>query len=104
MGHGVAAALVVPAGSALCQHRVAAVGDRRVADASAGSRRRLDRDARFPRARGTAIPRSLEGAQPPMTGREAFLERVRQATAAGTRAGTSAPLPERGNLGYQGAG
>ena len=39
-----------------------------------------------------------------MTGREAFLERVRQATAAGTRAGTSAPLPERGNISYQGAG
>lgn len=36
--------------------------------------------------------------------REAFLERIKQAVQAGNRPGTSAPLPERGSVGYQGAG
>jgi L-lactate dehydrogenase complex protein LldG len=36
--------------------------------------------------------------------RDAFLQRVRQAVAAGNRAGDAAPLPERGSVGYQGAG
>src|SRR5262245_21506477 len=36
--------------------------------------------------------------------RETFLARVRQAVAEGNRAGDAAPLPERGTLGYQGAG
>jgi L-lactate dehydrogenase complex protein LldG len=36
--------------------------------------------------------------------RDAFLERVRQAVRAGNRPGSAPPLPERGNLGYQGAG
>ena len=36
--------------------------------------------------------------------REAFLARVRQAVQEGNRAGTVPPLPERGSLGYQGAG
>lgn len=36
--------------------------------------------------------------------RNAFLQRVRQAVAHGNRPGVSAPLPARGNLGYQGAG
>jgi L-lactate utilization protein LutC len=36
--------------------------------------------------------------------RDAFLQRVRQAVAAGNRAGDAAPLPERGAVGYQGAG
>jgi L-lactate dehydrogenase complex protein LldG len=36
--------------------------------------------------------------------RDTFLERVRQAVAAGNRAGGTPPLPERGNVGYQGAG
>lgn len=35
---------------------------------------------------------------------EAFLARVRQAVQQGNRAGTAPPLPERGDLGYQGAG
>jgi L-lactate utilization protein LutC len=35
--------------------------------------------------------------------RDAFLQRVREAVAAGNRAG-AAPLPERGSVGYQGAG
>ncbi|MBI3823380.1 MAG: hypothetical protein HY289_11980, partial [Planctomycetes bacterium] len=39
-----------------------------------------------------------------MMGREAFLQRVKQAVADGNRAGTAPPLPERGNVGYQGAG
>jgi L-lactate dehydrogenase complex protein LldG len=39
-----------------------------------------------------------------MSGREAFLQRVRQAVRAGNQAGQALPLPERGNLGYQGAG
>ena len=39
-----------------------------------------------------------------MTTREAFLSRVRDAVAEGNRAGTVPPLPERGNVGYQGAG
>lgn len=38
------------------------------------------------------------------TSREEFLQRVRQAVAAGNRAGSAAPLPSRGHLGYQGAG
>jgi L-lactate utilization protein LutC len=36
--------------------------------------------------------------------RDAFLQRVREAVAAGNRAGDTAPLPERGTVGYQGAG
>jgi L-lactate utilization protein LutC len=36
--------------------------------------------------------------------RDAFLQRVRQAVAEGNRAGGAAPLPERGGVGYQGAG
>jgi L-lactate utilization protein LutC len=36
--------------------------------------------------------------------REAFLSRVRQAVAEGNRAGATPPLPERGAVGYQGAG
>ncbi len=36
--------------------------------------------------------------------REAFLHRVRQAVAEGNRAGAAPPLPERGAVGYQGAG
>jgi L-lactate dehydrogenase complex protein LldG len=36
--------------------------------------------------------------------RDTFLQRVRQAVAAGNRAGDAAPLPERGTVGYQGAG
>jgi L-lactate dehydrogenase complex protein LldG len=36
--------------------------------------------------------------------RKAFLERVRQAVRAGNRPGSVPPLPERGNLGHQGAG
>lgn len=39
-----------------------------------------------------------------MSKREAFLRRVRQAVAEGNRAGAAAPLPERGSIGYQGAG
>jgi L-lactate utilization protein LutC len=38
------------------------------------------------------------------TAREQFLARVRQAVAEGNRAGAVPPLPERGNVGYQGAG
>jgi L-lactate utilization protein LutC len=36
--------------------------------------------------------------------RDAFLQRVRQAVAAGNRAGDALPLPERDSVGYQGAG
>lgn len=36
--------------------------------------------------------------------REAFLERVRQAVRQGNRPGQAAPLPARGQVGYQGAG
>jgi L-lactate dehydrogenase complex protein LldG len=36
--------------------------------------------------------------------REAMLRRIREAAAAGNRAGGSPPLPERGGVGYQGAG
>src|SRR5215471_10978192 len=36
--------------------------------------------------------------------REAFLQRVRQAVAAGNRASTTPGLPARGRIGYQGAG
>src|SRR4051812_35930530 len=36
--------------------------------------------------------------------REAFLQRVRQAVAAGNRAGAAPGLPSRGHVGYQGAG
>jgi L-lactate dehydrogenase complex protein LldG len=36
--------------------------------------------------------------------RESFLQRVRQAVAEGNRAGAIPPLPERGTVGYQGAG
>jgi L-lactate utilization protein LutC len=36
--------------------------------------------------------------------RDTFLQRVRQAVAAGNRAGDAVPLPERGSVGYQGAG
>ncbi len=36
--------------------------------------------------------------------RAAFLRRVREAVAAGNRAGSAAPLPARGAVGYQGAG
>ncbi len=36
--------------------------------------------------------------------RDAFLQRVREAVAAGNRAGAAAPPPERGTVGYQGAG
>ena len=39
-----------------------------------------------------------------MTGRDAFLERVRQAVQAGNQAGKIPKLPERGMVGYQGAG
>jgi L-lactate utilization protein LutC len=38
------------------------------------------------------------------TTRDEFLQRVRQAVAEGNRAGGSAALPERGSVGYQGAG
>lgn len=36
--------------------------------------------------------------------REAFLQHVKQAVAEGNRAGLAPALPERGNVGYQGAG
>jgi L-lactate utilization protein LutC len=36
--------------------------------------------------------------------RDAFLQRVRQAVAAGNRAGAAAALPSRGTTGYEGAG
>jgi L-lactate utilization protein LutC len=36
--------------------------------------------------------------------RDSFLQRVRQAVAEGNRAGGAAPIPERGGVGYQGAG
>jgi L-lactate dehydrogenase complex protein LldG len=36
--------------------------------------------------------------------RDAFLQRVRDAVAAGNRPGDSAPIPPRGSVGYQGAG
>ena len=36
--------------------------------------------------------------------REAMLQRIREAVATGNRAGGSPPLPERGGVGYQGAG
>jgi L-lactate utilization protein LutC len=39
-----------------------------------------------------------------MTPRDAFLARVRQAVAQGNQAGAVPPLPERGTVGYQGAG
>jgi L-lactate utilization protein LutC len=39
-----------------------------------------------------------------MSPREAFLQRVRQAVAEGNRAGAVPPMPERGKIGYQGAG
>ena len=39
-----------------------------------------------------------------MTSREAFLDRVRRAVAAGNRAGIVHPLPDRNGVGYQGAG
>ena len=39
-----------------------------------------------------------------MTSREAFLDRVRKAVAAGNRAGIVHPLPDRNGVGYQGAG
>ena len=38
------------------------------------------------------------------TSRDTFLQRVRQAVAAGNRAGATPPLPARGTVGYQGAG
>ena len=40
----------------------------------------------------------------PTAGRDAFLQRVRQAVVEGNRAGAAPPLPERGAIGYQGAG
>jgi len=39
-----------------------------------------------------------------MSGREFFLQRVQRAVSDGNRAGTVPPLPERGGVGYQGAG
>jgi L-lactate dehydrogenase complex protein LldG len=36
--------------------------------------------------------------------RRAFLDRVREAVQAGNRPGSAAPIPERGSIGYQGAG
>jgi L-lactate dehydrogenase complex protein LldG len=39
-----------------------------------------------------------------MSPREVFLQRVKTAVADGNRAGAATPLPERGNVGYQGAG
>jgi L-lactate utilization protein LutC len=38
------------------------------------------------------------------SGRDAFLQRVRQAVSQGQRAGAAPPLPDRGTVGYQGAG
>lgn len=38
------------------------------------------------------------------TGRDAFLQRVREAVAAGNRPGEAGARPERGRVGYQGAG
>src|SRR5262245_20445613 len=38
------------------------------------------------------------------SGRDLFLQRVRQAVAAGNRPGAAAEIPPRGQLGYQGAG
>lgn len=39
-----------------------------------------------------------------MSSREAFLARVREAVREGNRAGGAPPLPDRGSVGYQGAG
>ena len=39
-----------------------------------------------------------------MADRRAFLDRVRDAVQTGNRPGSAAPIPERGNTGYQGAG
>jgi L-lactate dehydrogenase complex protein LldG len=39
-----------------------------------------------------------------MSGREAFLSRVKKAVGDGNRPGDAAPLPDRGGVGYQGGG
>lgn len=39
-----------------------------------------------------------------MASRREFLDRVREAVQAGNRPGAAAPIPQRGNTGYQGAG
>lgn len=39
-----------------------------------------------------------------MSSRDAFLSRVRQAVKDGNQAGDAAPIPERGDIGYQGGG
>lgn len=39
-----------------------------------------------------------------MSPREMFMQRVKKAVAEGNRAGAAMPLPERGNVGYQGGG
>src|ERR1043165_2878559 len=79
-------------------------GEKRLAESSARSRRQLDENPRFPCAGSAVVSRSLEGVKV-MTPREAFLQRVRQAVAEGNHGG-AAPrsYPERGSVGYQGAG
>src|SRR5437667_8058953 len=101
--HGVMSSKAVWLGIGGRAASVASAGQERLAQGAARSRRRLDASPRFPRARGPVLSRSLQGAAI-MTTREAFLDRVRQAVAEGNRAGAIPKLPERGNIGYQGAG
>jgi L-lactate dehydrogenase complex protein LldG len=50
------------------------------------------------------VGRSEPTPERPLADRKAFLDRVREAVQAGNRPGSAAPIPERGNIGYQGAG
>src|SRR5262249_20320131 len=51
----------------------------------------------------TLVSGPLEGAKL-MNARQAFFDRVRQAVAHGNRPGAGLPVPQRGSVGYQGAG
>src|SRR5207249_1604746 len=75
-----AAAVAVPLGAAFRAGRAAAAGEGGLATRLARRRRGLDGGPRFSRARGQALPRPLEGATS-VNGRDAFLQRVRQAVA-----------------------
>src|SRR5262249_33362063 len=82
-------------------------GSPRLAAPPARPRRGLDRRARLPRPRRPPLPRPvpLPTRGPTMTpARQRFLDPVPPAVAQGNRRGSAAPLPARGDVGYQGGG
>src|SRR5262249_39173148 len=112
LAQNAASALGLPARRDDCTPRASTLRSRRLAAALAGTRRRLDSAPGLSSACGPIVSGRVEAPRAAIGGggsimsgaREGFLETVRKAVHAGNQAGHAAPLPERGSVGYQGAG